>query len=213
MAVFVSSSCSTDETIVADSDTEGETPTSIHANASGHTKEAFTYDIKGEISTVAKSDAEVKIGTSIHASSVAHTKEAINYGSKQEISVVADSDAEVETATSIHTNAAVRTAEGIKNNSKDEISIGQAASGTGHTTQFRQRIDGGTARQGKVDDSEIGNPDVIYSQDLIKRDINVMMSFPSTKNKVVNFKRFRKVDDLLWYFLFLVMKIRGEILF
>lgn len=156
--VLVSSSCSTDETVVADSDAEVETATSSHANSAAHTKEVFKYDSKGEIS------------------------------------VVADSDAEVETATSIHTNAAVRTAEDIKYDSKGEISIGQAAnaSETGHMTHFRQRNDGVTTRRDKVDESESGNPDVLYSQDLIVRDINLLTSFSSTKNRIVNFKCFRK---------------------
>lgn len=156
--VLVSSSCSTDETVVADSDAEVETATSSHANSAAHTKEVFKYDSKGEIS------------------------------------VVADSDAEVETATSIHTNATVRTAEDIKYDSKGEISIGQAAnaSETGHMTHFRQRNDGVTTRRDKVDESESGNPDVLYSQDLIVRDINLLTSFSSTKNRIVNFKCFRK---------------------
>ncbi|CBI24024.3 hypothetical protein VitviT2T_005056 [Vitis vinifera] len=192
--VLVSSSCSTDETVVADSDAEVETATSSHANSAAHTKEVFKYDSKGEISVVADSDAEVETATLIHANAAACTTETIKYDSKGEISVVADSDAEVETATSIHTNAAVRTAEDIKYDSKGEISIGQAAnaSETGHMTHFRQRNDGVTTRRDKVDESESGNPDVLYSQDLIVRDINLLTSFSSTKNRIVNFKCFRK---------------------
>ena len=201
-AVLVSSSCSTDETVVADSDAEVETATSSHANSAAHTKEVFKYDSKGEISVVADSDAEVETATLIHANAAACTTETIKYDSKGEISVVADSDAEVETATSIHTNAAVRTAEDIKYDSKGEISIGQAAnaSETGHMTHFRQRNDGVTTRRDKVDESESGNPDVLYSQDLIVRDINLLTSFSSTKNRIVNFKCFRKVNNLHWYF-------------
>nr|CAN75336.1 hypothetical protein VITISV_012698 [Vitis vinifera] len=192
--ILVSSSCSTDETVVADSDAEVETATSSHANSAAHTKEVFKYDSKGEISVVADSDAEVETATLIHANAAACTTETIKYDSKGEISVVADSDAEVETATSIHTNAAVRTAEDIKYDSKGEISIGQAAnaSETGHMTHFRQRNDGVTTRRDKVDESESGNPDVLYSQDLIVRDINLLTSFSSTKNRIVNFKCFRK---------------------
>ncbi|XP_034682566.1 nijmegen breakage syndrome 1 protein isoform X1 [Vitis riparia] len=192
--VLVSSSCSTDETVVADSDAEVETATSSHANSAAHTKEVFKYDSKGEISVVADSDAEVETATLIHANAAACTTETIKYDSKGEISVVADSDAEVETATSIHTNAAVRTAEDIKYDSKREISIGQAAnaSETGHMTHFRQRNDGVKTRRDKVDESESGNPDVLYSQDLIVRDINLLTSFSSTKNRIVNFKCFRK---------------------
>lgn len=197
-AVLVSSSCSTDETVVADSDAEVETATSSHANAVAHTKEVIKYDIKGELSIVADSETELETATSIHDNAAAaHTKEAIRYDSKGEISVVADSDAEVEKVKSIHTNAAVHTAEGIKYDSEGDMSIGQAttASETDRVTHFRQRNDNVTKRWDKVDESESGNPDVIYSQDLIVKDIKLLTSFSSTKNRVVNFKCFRKVND------------------
>ena len=197
-AVLVSSSCSTDETIVEDSDAEVETATSSHAKAAAHTKEVIKYDSKGEISMVADSDTELETAASIHDNAAAaHAKEAIQYDSKGEISVVADSDVEVEKATSIHTSAAVHTVEDIKYDGKGEISIGQAstASETGYMTHFRQKNDDVTRRRDKVDESESINPDVIYSQDLIVKDINLLISFPSTKNRVVNFKCFRKVSD------------------
>ncbi|XP_034679811.1 nijmegen breakage syndrome 1 protein-like [Vitis riparia] len=156
--VLVSSSCSTDKTVVVDFYAEIETATSSHVNSAAHTKEVFKYDSNGEIS------------------------------------IVADSDAEVETAASIHANAAPCTKETIKYDSKGEISIGQAtnASETGHMTHFRQMNDGVTTRRDKVDEFESGNPDVLYSQDLIVRDINLLTSFSSTKNRIINFKCFRK---------------------
>ncbi|KAK9285792.1 hypothetical protein L1049_024993 [Liquidambar formosana] len=111
--------------------------------------------------------------------------------------VVADSDAEAETATSVHTIGAVSTEEATKYKSKVEISTDHAntRSEDSHIMTFRDRNDGMTMRVDKVDDSESGNSDVIYSQDLIVRDVNLPASVSSTtKNRVLNFKCFRMIN-------------------
>lgn len=43
------------------------------------------------------------------------------------------------------------------------------------------------------------NSDIIFSQDLIVRDITTPIPPPSTPNNVVNFKRFRKVHEFKHY--------------
>ncbi|KAJ4838553.1 hypothetical protein Tsubulata_024637 [Turnera subulata] len=55
MTAPVSSSCSTDETIVADSDEEAQTATSVHANIDSYKNEAPEYVVKPEISVISLS--------------------------------------------------------------------------------------------------------------------------------------------------------------
>lgn len=51
-----------------------------------------------------------------------------------------------------------------------------------------------------------GISDVIFSQDLIIRDTNLPSSLPSpTKNQVLDFKRFKKVNYLYYHYLFYVV--------
>lgn len=47
----------------------------------------------------------------------------------------------------------------------------------------------------KLDEPELGNSDIIYSQVLVVRDMNLAPSVSSkTSNSVINFKRFRKTQ-------------------
>lgn len=113
--------------------------------------------------------------------------------------MVADSDVEEETATSIHANATVCDDEAIKFVSKAETSMDHAAAKS-EDAHVMSGIDGSygmTVGRDKVDETECGNADIIYSQDLVVQ----YMDLPSrantiANNGVLNFKHFRKVMAL-----------------
>lgn len=137
--------------------------------------------------------------------------------------MVADSDVEVETATSIHANATVctdepvkvlskaetsmataRTEEAIKFVNKAETSMDHAAIRSEDTgvMNYRDSSCGMTVRRDKVDESECGNADVIYSQNLVVRDMDITSSVnTATNNRVPNFKCFRKVTTSVFLFI------------
>ncbi|KAG6656214.1 nijmegen breakage syndrome 1 protein isoform X1 [Carya illinoinensis] len=114
-----------------------------------------------------------------------------------EETVVADSDVEEETATSIHANATVCDDEAIKFVSKAETSMDHAAAKS-EDAHVMSGIDGSygmTVGRDKVDETECGNADIIYSQDLVVQ----YMDLPSrantiANNGVLNFKHFRKTN-------------------
>ncbi|GKD14492.1 nijmegen breakage syndrome 1 protein isoform X1 [Tanacetum coccineum] len=61
-------------------------------------------------------------------------------------------------------------------------------------THMRNSDDVILTREHKIDDSEHGTSDIIFSQKLIVRDTNLTPSVPSqTNNQVLNFKRFKKM--------------------
>ncbi|XP_024973760.1 nijmegen breakage syndrome 1 protein isoform X3 [Cynara cardunculus var. scolymus] len=152
--VLVTSSCSTDETVVADSDPEVEI-TSVHTSAAIRKIESVE-DEKGETSV---------------------NRESIQY------------DNEVETI--VHSINSTKPDDQI-NTTTDNIN---AKANDDQVTCLHDRDDGISTRDRKTDDAEIGNSDVIFSQDLIIRDTNLLPSLPSpTKNQVVNFKRFKKME-------------------
>ncbi|KAL0015172.1 hypothetical protein SO802_002241 [Lithocarpus litseifolius] len=135
--ILVSSSCSTDETVVADSDLEGETATSIQENVTVCTDEAIKVVSKAETSMA----------------------------SEEPIKFVSETD-----------HAAIK--------SKDICG-----------TSYRDVSCGITVKMDKVDESECGNSDILFSQDLVVRDMNIPSRFSTTTNNgVLNFKRFRKTN-------------------
>lgn len=109
--------------------------------------------------------------------------------------VVADSDAE-ETATSVLATASVGT--GVFQNEPREISINHAVTKSENNFVMSSRCSSDISTiRGKVDDSESGIADIIYSQDLIVRDKRIPCTLvTSANNRFVNFKRFRKVMTL-----------------
>lgn len=137
--------------------------------------------------------------------------------------MVADSDVEVETATSIHANATVCTDEAVKFLSKAETSmttahteeaikfVNKAETSMDHATirsedsgvmNYGDSSYGMTVRRDKVDESECGNADVIYSQNLVVRDVDTTSGVSTaTDNRVPNFKLFRKVVNLVFLFI------------
>ncbi|BFG43456.1 hypothetical protein CerSpe_297300 [Prunus speciosa] len=108
--------------------------------------------------------------------------------------VVADSDTE-EIATSVLATASLG-AKGVVENVPHEISMNYAApkSEDSYVMSCRRSSDISTVR-GKLDESESGNVDIIYSQDLIVRDASIPCTIaPTANHRVVNFKRFRKAN-------------------
>lgn len=103
--------------------------------------------------------------------------------------MVADSDVE-ETATSVLATASVGT--GVVENVPHAVTKSE----NNFVMSSRRSSDISTIR-GKLDDSESGIADIIYSQDLIARDKSIPCTVvTSANNRFINFKRFRKVMDL-----------------
>lgn len=122
--VVVSSSCSTDETVVADSDEETETIASCPTTATVHSEIAMNNENIEEVP----------------ATATVYTETAIKNGNREDVPTIA------------------------------------------------------TNRE-KLDEPELGNSDIIYSQVLVVRDMNLAPSVSSkASNSFVNFKSFRKTQ-------------------
>ncbi|CAN8269820.1 unnamed protein product [Cochlearia groenlandica] len=144
-SVVISSSCSTDETVVADSDPEEEeTTSSIHM-----------IDATEKAETPEKPAAIVVI----EDSPVAILEETMNLNEFKSVNLLADTE----------------------NRSYN----GDKSSG--------DRVSCVTARKDRNDEPEAGNSEIIYTQDLIVRDLSTIRNVRSTREGgVVDFKRFRK---------------------
>ncbi|KAJ6867886.1 nijmegen breakage syndrome protein [Populus alba x Populus x berolinensis] len=129
-------------------------------------------------------DLSVLVSPSVLVSSSCSTDET----------VVADSEAEVETPTSEHFTADISNEEAPKYVNKLEMAIDpHLRSENNHVVSSTYSIGNMTAKRETVDEAENGNSDIIYSQDLIIRDLNLPAQISSTpNNEVLNFKRFRK---------------------
>lgn len=129
-------------------------------------------------------DLSVLVSPSVLVSSSCSTDET----------VVADSEAEVETPTSEHFTADISNEEAPKYVNKLEMAIDpHLRSENNHVVSSAYSIGNMTAKRETVDEAESGNSDIIYSQDLIIRDLNLPAQISSTpNNEVLNFKRFRK---------------------
>ncbi|GAB4858372.1 hypothetical protein Ancab_009844 [Ancistrocladus abbreviatus] len=105
--------------------------------------------------------------------------------------IVADSDAEIELATSDQPAELDRKGEG----SGDDVALSSRRND--QKTNFVEHNDRTMIRIKNDDDPKSGNSDILYSQNLIVRDVSLPVSTASTtNNQVINFKRFRKVNDL-----------------
>ncbi|XP_075647373.1 nibrin homolog [Castanea sativa] len=164
--ILVSSSCSTDETVVADSDLEVETATSKQENVTVCTDEAIKVVSKAETSMA--------------------SEEAIKFVSKDEVIKVV-SKAETSMASE----------EAVKFVSETETVMDHAAIKSKDIcgTSYRDVSCGITVKIDKVDESECGNSDILFSQDLVVRETNIPSRFSTTTNNgVLNFKHFRKTN-------------------
>lgn len=76
---------------------------------------------------------------------------------------------------------------------KTEASL-DGSSVRSHATSFRNDDGGIKVKKDKVDEYESGNSDIVYSQNLVVRDSNILTSISAEPNdSVPNFKRFKKV--------------------
>ncbi|XP_004490747.1 nibrin homolog isoform X2 [Cicer arietinum] len=158
--VIISSSCSTDETIVADSDTEVETATSPIASEAlcggNNVKYVKTEELDDDSGTSDKRKSERMEASLDDVSTRSH---------------------EIKRA-------------------KAETSLDAASvQSDTHATSFKDRTDGIKVKKDKVDNYASGNSDIIYSQDLIVRDISILTNRSSAPNSSIpDFKRFRKAQ-------------------
>ncbi|KAI9100145.1 hypothetical protein K1719_024363 [Acacia pycnantha] len=165
--VIVSSSCSTDETIVADSDTEVETATSSHTKETLCTGE----DIKCE-----KAEISLDAAPSIFGNMEFERKETSLDGVSTRLKEKGD----------------------MKHENREPALLHDASSRLDtESASFREGGDGmRVTKKDEVDDYESGNSDIIYSQDLIVRDIDSSSGTNAASNSnLPNFKRFRKIHS------------------
>ncbi|MED6204438.1 Mre11 complex subunit Nbs1 [Stylosanthes scabra] len=155
--ILVSSSCSTDETVVADSDTEVETATSAHATETLPEGDAVQY-----VKTEELDDDSGSMDNKKHEK-IEPSSDDVSTRSNDIKQAKADSPLDDPSV-------------------KSEI----------HAMSFR---DGSGSIRVKKDEGDYGsgNADIIYSQDLVVRDVNRETSMRTAQNSSVpNFKRFRK---------------------
>lgn len=145
--VVISSSCSTDETMVADSDAEEEeTTSSVHM-----------IDSTEKAETPEKPAAIV-----IEDSPVTILEKTMNFNEFKRVNLLADTE------------------------------------NRGHIDE-KNSSNSVTIRRDRNDEPETGNSEIIYTQDLIVRDLRSSRKVQSAGEEgVVDFKRFRKVKQNLW---------------
>ncbi|XP_073150650.1 nibrin homolog isoform X2 [Henckelia pumila] len=173
--VLVTSSCSTDETVVADSDVDMETATSIRKSTVVDLIESADNSSEEKIAIhkveLAESDCQEGL--------VVHTVESFgrNIGQNSIVSKSIDHEKQgfiPSTRDIDHPDSSYSTA---------------AKSNTVAATFSRSENDGDALRIAKSE-----NLDIIFSQDLIARDYTLLSRHSSTDGVAINFKRFRKMD-------------------
>ncbi|CAN4083698.1 unnamed protein product [Withania somnifera] len=171
--VLVTSSCSTDETVVADSDAETESTKSDHVTAALCSIVSSEHDSKGTTSR--------------------HKLESVEFCNEDKCSVqmVIPKDKVSMRDTS------PSSAEPVKQDGghipHDDATIHDPEGG--YIRRLGVKSDNTAAEEDITDEQENGKLNIIYSQDLIVRDS--IMSLPvssSTNGGVPNFKRFRKAS-------------------
>ncbi|KAL0381278.1 UNVERIFIED_CONTAM: Nijmegen breakage syndrome 1 protein [Sesamum angustifolium] len=176
--VLVTSSCSTDETVVADSDVEMETATSIPAS--------------GPVSKIETSEDECLRKITVHeaecakydcvAENVVHIEESTKHDNEENAAAFKTIAHEFlpPNRDTLKPDSPYQTA-----GKSDGINI----------TSSRDRNECNMTRKDKGHASESENLDIIYSQDLIVRESNLPQSDRSSLNgEAINFKRFRKTS-------------------
>lgn len=179
--MLVTSSCSTDETVVAESDVEAEaeTATSVRTPAAIN------------LISSAEDERETKIG--------AHETEPRAKDFKEETFVHVIESVEHEDEVKIDAGETEHRSQGFLPTKRESFKLDspyQSAvmSEKVDTTLSRDGDEGITTRKDKGHSCDSENPDVIYSQSLIVREPNSKQFGHSSRNDpAVNFKRFRKV--------------------
>ncbi|XP_055804111.1 nibrin homolog isoform X2 [Solanum dulcamara] len=171
--VLVTSSCSTDETVVADSDAETESTKSDHIAAAFCSIESSEHDSKGTTST--------------------HKLESVEYHNKDKCSVqiIIPKDKVSTRDTSPSSTKHIKHDGG--HIPHDDATIHDPEGG--YIRRLGVKSDNTTAKEDITDERENGKLDIIYSHDLIVRDSIVSLPVSSlTNGGVANFKRFRKAN-------------------
>ncbi|KAF8039691.1 hypothetical protein BT93_B2029 [Corymbia citriodora subsp. variegata] len=179
-SVIVSSSCSTDETVVADSEAEDGTATSMRAASPVHLENHTVPNNSGKASrngVVADSEND-------HAMS--------NKYSCDDIMVRSD-----RTASSMLATSPVRLEELTmpKDSGKASTNWVVAQSENDHAMSNKHICDDILIKSDRIDESAEGSSDIIYSQDLIVRR-TTLPTMSSGDGSGVNFKRFRKKNTV-----------------
>jgi nijmegen breakage syndrome protein 1 len=180
--VVISSSCSTDETIVADSDTEVETATSPYPNEAlcdgNNVKHVQTEELDDDSGTSDKRRDERMEAPLGDVSTSLHKRKS----DRMEASLD-------DVSTSLYETKRAKT----------EMPLDASVKSDTHATSFKDGVGSVKVRKDKVDNYASGNSDIVYSQNLIVRDTNILTNRSSALNSSVpNFKRFRKVR--FWYY-------------
>ena len=179
VAVLVSSSCSTDETVVEDSEPEVETATSAPASDAFCNRDGIKY-----------ADAEIQLDDA--SSRLDKIKNERIDMSLDDVSVRLDSIKHSRVETSL--DDALATLDGKRHMRLDTSLDDISASLNTHSTSFRQGSSSVTVKKDEMNDSESVNLDIIYSQSLVVRDVSTPSTIDTAPNRSVpNFKRFRKV--------------------
>ncbi|KAF4396857.1 hypothetical protein F8388_004825 [Cannabis sativa] len=163
--VVVSSSCSTDETFVEDSEAEAEAEaeavtSSVHVTAATHSEEVI----------------EIVTPVPPPTTASAHSEEVINIVTP------------IPPTTTAPAAAVIDTVDNMDEQKDCALKINLSSFRGSSSTSSHVKND-------RVSETEGENLDIIYSQNLIVRDMSASSTTRRTvNNEVVNFKRFRKRD-------------------
>ncbi|XP_056165888.1 nibrin homolog isoform X4 [Syzygium oleosum] len=175
-SVIVSSSCSTDETVVADSEAEDETATSMRLASPVHLEKHTVPDDSGKASrngVVADSENDHAMSNKYHCDDIVVRSE--------------------RTSTSTHATSPVNLEKLTmpKDSGKASTNCVAAESENDRAMNNKYICDDILIKSDRTDESAEGSSDIIYSQDLIVRR-TTLPATSSVDGSGVNFKRFRK---------------------
>ncbi|KAL3838775.1 hypothetical protein ACJIZ3_023366 [Penstemon smallii] len=171
--VLVTSSCSTDETVVADSDVEMETATSTRTSVAINLIESDEDEYKETIA-INKVEAAENDG---RAESIVHNMESTDLDGRGNTTAIRTIEPDCAT---------------LKPDCPYSTTI---MSDYDNITLSREIKDGLVARKDRDHSSESENLDIIYSQNLIVRESNLPQSgHSSVSSGAIDFKRFRKTS-------------------
>ncbi|TMW83898.1 hypothetical protein EJD97_000519 [Solanum chilense] len=169
--VLITSSCSTDETVVADSDAETESTKSDHIAAAFCSIESSEHDSKGT--------------TSIHK------LESVEYHNEDKCTVQIGMPRDKVSMRDTSPSSTKHIKHDGGHITHDDATIHDREGG--YIRRLGVKSDNTVVKEDITDQRENGKLDIIYSQDLIVRDSVMSLPVSSSSNGgVANFKRFRK---------------------
>lgn len=177
LTVIVTSSNSTDETIVADSDVEMETATSNPIGASNK--------FQSHIENISDDEKEITNITNEVAATVGGTKaDVVQLNEPQKVLT------EVEAPKSVQDDVTVEAPKSMQ----DDVKVIEKASIYRSKARDEDvRVINKVPKDENLDISRDGACDVIFNQDLVVKKLPQSAPAASTEGGGVNFKRFRKV--------------------